>query len=71
MRCTLLIVLVVLPLSGCYERVVATKGLGATGVRSQPAYRSDTAADRAVDKVLGRKGEPLTKYDEVKYDEKR
>jgi hypothetical protein len=71
MRYVLLIALLLLPLAGCYNRVVATHGLGASGVRTQPSYRSNTAADRAVDGLLGRKQEGPTQYDRVTYDEKR
>jgi hypothetical protein len=72
MRYALAISLLLLPLAGCYKRVVATHGLGATGVRTQPSYRSDTAADRAADSLVGRsKQKPLTEYDPIKYDEKR
>ena len=36
---------------GCYERVVASKGLGSDSI--QPTYRSNTAADRAYDSMFG------------------
>src|SRR5437868_9178670 len=38
---------------GCYHRVVASKGLGGRGGSVQEPYRSDTAADRAVDNLTG------------------
>jgi hypothetical protein len=62
---------VVLVMGGCYERTVSTRGLGGVGKKTQSEYRSNTAADRAVDSMLGRKPSTATKYDEVRYDEKR
>lgn len=38
---------------GCYHRVVSTKGLGGMGKPTDDPYRSDTAADRAVDRLTG------------------
>ena len=67
----LLLAVLVLPLPACYQRTVGTKGMGGVGTRTQREYRSNTAADRAVDSVLGRKPSSATKYDEVRYDEKR
>jgi hypothetical protein len=64
----LLALLVLLP--ACYERTVATKGLGGSGVRTQQPYRSETAADRAVDSMIGRQTKHMTRYDEIHYDEK-
>jgi len=61
----------VLLMSGCYERTVSTRGLGGVGKKTQTEYRSNTAADRAVDSMVGRKPSTATKYDEVRYDEKR
>ncbi|HYE63222.1 MAG TPA: hypothetical protein VD997_14600 [Phycisphaerales bacterium] len=66
-----ILALSLLVLPGCYRRTVATKGLGGVGTRTQTEYRSNTAADRAVDGMLGRKPSTATKYDEVRYDEKR
>ncbi|HYF14185.1 MAG TPA: hypothetical protein VD971_03835 [Phycisphaerales bacterium] len=42
-------------LAGCYERVVASRGVGGSSVQVQKPYRSDTRLDRAVDGLLGRK----------------
>lgn len=39
-------------MTGCYERVVGAKGLGASYSTIQPEYRSDTAADRAWDTMF-------------------
>ena len=41
----------VLACSGCYERVVSSRGLGSATV--QEPYRSNTAADRYVDSMFG------------------
>jgi hypothetical protein len=70
MRVILMLLAAVLALGGCYQRVVGTRGLGAAGTRVHPEYRSDTAADRAVDGMLGRdrQGE---RYDARTYDEPR
>jgi hypothetical protein len=38
--------------TGCYERVVGAKGMGASYADIQPGYRSDTAADRAFDSLI-------------------
>ena|SRR5215831_3143585 len=44
----------VLPLlGGCYQRVVSSKGLGGMGTTVEEPYRSNTAADRAVDSMFG------------------
>jgi hypothetical protein len=48
---TLGLTLCTLCCTGCYERVVASKGLGGSTV--QDSYRSNTAADRAVDGMFG------------------
>jgi hypothetical protein len=42
-KCLALAILpfVLMPLSGCYERVVGARGLGATGVRVQEPYVKD------------------------------
>jgi hypothetical protein len=47
--------------AGCYERVVASRGVGGSSVQVQKPYRSDTRLDRAVDSLLGKKqsGESL------------
>jgi hypothetical protein len=66
-----LVVFAVLVMGGCYERTVSTRGLGGVGKKTQTEYRSNTAADRAVDAMVGRKPSTATKYDEVKYDETR
>lgn len=73
MRRTLiaLVALFFLVQPACYRRVVATKGLGGTGQRVDPSYRSDTAADRAVDGMMGRQSGHMTQYDRQTYDEKR
>ena len=65
-----MLLVAVFALGGCYQRVVGTRGLGASGTRVQPEYRSDTAADRAVDGMLGRdrRGE---RYDSRTFDEPR
>lgn len=39
-------------LGGCYERVVSTNSIGG-GADVKDGYRSNTAADRAFDKVFG------------------
>jgi hypothetical protein len=65
---TLLAMTLLLP--ACYERTIATKGLGGTGMRTQQPYRSETAADRAVDSMMGRQTKHMTRYDEIHYDEK-
>lgn len=39
-------------LGGCYERVVSTNSMGG-GADVRDEYRSNTAADRAFDKVFG------------------
>jgi hypothetical protein len=44
--------------AGCYERVVSTKGLGGVGTAVQQPYRSNTAADRAFDSMLGNEQKP-------------
>jgi len=50
-----ILVLAVVALSGagCYKRVVSSKGFGGMGTTIQDPYRSDTAADRAVDSLSG------------------
>jgi hypothetical protein len=55
MRRIVMPVLVVLGLTGtgCYNRVVSSKGFGGMGTTIQDPYRSDTAADRAVDNLTG------------------
>jgi hypothetical protein len=58
-------------MGGCYERTVSTRGIGGVGSTTQKEYRSNTAADRAMDSLLGRPRSKATKYDEVKYDEER
>jgi predicted small secreted protein len=55
MRRTILITvsfLVVFSLAGCYERTTKARGVGAMGRSAQSGYRSDTAADRAVDSIF-------------------
>jgi hypothetical protein len=54
-RCSLILFLALLMLSGagCYHRVVSSKGLGGMGTTVEDPYRSDTAADRAVDRMTG------------------
>lgn len=47
MTCSALLVL-----GGCYERVVSSNGIGATAADVQAPYRSDTAADRAFDRLV-------------------
>lgn len=39
-------------LSGCYERVVGAKGVGASYADVQSEYRSNTALDRAWDSMF-------------------
>jgi hypothetical protein len=41
-----------LALGGCYERVVSSSGMGATSADVQGPYRSETAADRAFDRLV-------------------
>ena len=51
-RAVILATALALPLlAGCYQRVVSSRGLG--GGTVQESYRSDTAADRAVDSLFG------------------
>lgn len=38
--------------AGCYERVVRANGIGSTNTAVQDGYRSNTAADRAVDRII-------------------
>lgn len=45
-----------LALSGCYERVVSSKGVGAK--QEQQGYRSDTFLDRAYDDLTGANEKP-------------
>jgi len=48
----ILVLVLTLPLlGGCYQRVVSSKGFGGSTV--QEPYRSNTAADRAVDSAFG------------------
>jgi hypothetical protein len=49
----LCLALLVLCGGGCYKRVVSSKGFGGMGTTIQDSYRSDTAADRAVDNATG------------------
>lgn len=42
----------VVAFSGCYERTVSAKGLGAKGTTVQEGYRSNTALDRAWDSLF-------------------
>ncbi len=65
-----MILVAAVAVGGCYKRVVGTRGLGAAGTRVQPEYRSDTSADRAVDRALGR-DQPGTRYDDRGYGERR
>src|SRR4051812_5559530 len=44
---------------GCYHRVVSSRGLGGMGSHVQESYRSDTAADRAVDGMFGPTEKPM------------
>ncbi len=39
-------------MAGCYERVVSSNGIGATAADVQSPYRSETAADRAFDRLV-------------------
>lgn len=41
-----------LALGGCYERVVSSNGIGATSADVKNPYRSETAADRAFDRLV-------------------
>ncbi|MCX5690579.1 MAG: hypothetical protein NTV94_12495 [Planctomycetota bacterium] len=41
-------------LGGCYERVVSANGIGASTASVQDSYRSNTAADRAIDSVVSK-----------------
>jgi hypothetical protein len=51
-RLSILAIVLVLPLlGGCYQRVVSSRGLG--GAEVQESYRSNTAADRAIDGMFG------------------
>ncbi len=50
-------------LQGCYTRTVKSKGLGAGSVESE--YRSNTAADRAVDWLRG-EPEPEANTNKIK-----
>lgn len=43
----------VLAQAGCYRRVVGARGVGALSQPVQSGYRSDTAADRALDRSFG------------------
>lgn len=70
MRAVLMVMVAAVLVGGCYRRVVGTRGLGATGVRVQPGYRADTAADRAVDGMMGR-ARPAESYEERRFDEPR
>jgi len=45
-----------LALSGCYERVVSSKGVGAR--QEEAGYRSDTFLDRAYDDLTGANEKP-------------
>jgi hypothetical protein len=45
-------------IAGCYHRVVSSKGLGGMGTTVQDPYRSDTAADRAIDRMSGSEAKP-------------
>jgi hypothetical protein len=44
--------------AGCYHRVVASKGMGGMGTTVQEPYRSNTAADRAIDNISGSSSPP-------------
>ncbi|HLP83675.1 MAG TPA: hypothetical protein VK157_04945 [Phycisphaerales bacterium] len=48
----LLAVSIVACISGCYERTIKSRGIGGMGKSTQSGYRSDTAADRAVDSIF-------------------
>jgi hypothetical protein len=53
-RLAILAVCLALPLlGGCYQRVVSSKGFGGMGTTVEEPYRSNTAADRAVDSMFG------------------
>jgi len=39
--------------TGCYERVVSSRGIGTSRKAVQKPYRSDTALDRAYDSSFG------------------
>lgn len=41
-----------LALGGCYERVVSSNGIGAGSADVKAPYRSETAADRAFDRLV-------------------
>ncbi|GEM_PF-1390995 len=53
----------VLVLTGCYERTVSAKGLGANSTTVQEGYRSDTSLDRAWDSMFSnpREAKPVPK----------
>lgn len=52
--CGLCLVVAAVSLGGCYERVVSANGIGASSADVQGGYRSNTAADRALDSVISK-----------------
>lgn len=55
--------LAIAALGGCYERTVKARGVGAMGKSLEPSYRSNTAADRAIDSLFAdpREAKPAPK----------
>lgn len=51
-------------IGGCYQRTVATRGLGSTSATVQKPYRSNTAADRWFDDMVSTKptSKPRTRW---------
>ncbi len=47
-----------LAVGGCYERVVSSHGIGTSDATVQPSYRSNTGADRAIDRAFNNKPAP-------------
>jgi hypothetical protein len=50
-RFGLLVLIGIVGLGGCYERVVSSNGIGSNAADVQGGYRSNTAADRAFDSL--------------------
>jgi hypothetical protein len=57
----LLLAACALSLSGCYERTINARGIGAINKNIQKPYRSETVLDKAVDASFGQQRPPTSR----------
>ncbi len=57
----LLAALALLGTTGCYKRVISTRGVGSQSTKVEEPYRSETKADKWMDDAFSKEPKPASK----------